>query len=691
MQDFLGWSGAFAGLVLGFGFLIFVHELGHFLVAKWVGVKVTQFAIGFGPGVLAWRRGLGVRKGSTEPEYEKRLAAGASPDSMGETEYRLNWLPLGGYVKMLGQEDMDPTATSDDPRSFNRRPIWARACVISAGVVMNLIFGLLLFVAAFMMGVKFPAPTIGGIAPGSPAAAAKLLTSSAVRAAPSLQPGDRIIQFDDQPVHDFLDVRMNTALADPGQPIVLTIQRAGVNQPLEFEIKPTQEPREKMLWLGVAPSTSLVVGQPEDPRAFPKDLAKAGVKPGMQVVAVEGTAIERYDQLEAAATKAGGQPIRVTFASGPAAADRREAVVSTLPSLCNERDSPNHLLGFVPAVAVKNVFPNSAASDAGLKAGDLIARIESVDWPQLEEVLATVRGSRGRPISIAVWRDGQALDLKPAKTRRESFLGPAMLGIEFGWAIDQCVVAETLPRMPGRQLNLTGGSRILAINGQEVQSYSQMQHLLRDLAQNSLAALPASSAATTKEEPSVALQMTFELAIAGNPRQTEPVTLDAASLRQLADTAWVPVELVGLLEPLQVTVVTSNPVDAVALGFHRTHMYMTQTYLTLARVFQGSVPASGMRGFVGISDIGTQIAYHQGLSWLLFFLGMISVNLVVINFLPIPIVDGGLMLFLIIEKIKGSPVGPKVLTAANVIGLVLIGGVFLFTLYHDLARLPIFK
>ena len=60
-------------LVLGFGFIIFVHELGHFLVAKWVGIKVTQFAIGFGPSIFAWRKGIGFRAGSTEPEFRRRL------------------------------------------------------------------------------------------------------------------------------------------------------------------------------------------------------------------------------------------------------------------------------------------------------------------------------------------------------------------------------------------------------------------------------------------------------------------------------------------------------------------------------------------------------------------------------------------------------------------------------------------
>src|SRR6185503_14095883 len=96
-------------LILGFGFVIFFHELGHFFAAKWVGIRVEQFAVGFGQAMLSWRKGLGLRFGSSGKEYEELLAAGKG-EGVGETEYRLNWIPLGGYVKMLGQDDLRPGA-----------------------------------------------------------------------------------------------------------------------------------------------------------------------------------------------------------------------------------------------------------------------------------------------------------------------------------------------------------------------------------------------------------------------------------------------------------------------------------------------------------------------------------------------------------------------------------------------------
>ena len=101
---------------------------------------------------------------------------------------------------------------------------------------------------------------------------------------------------------------------------------------------------------------------------------------------------------------------------------------------------------------------------------------------------------------------------------------------------------------------------------------------------------------------------------------------------------------------------------------------------------EGTVRPSHLRGPLGILDEGTKVA-RQGWPYLLFFLGLISVNLAVINFLPIPIVDGGLMLFLIVEKLKGSPVSARIQTAAFIVGIVLIGSIFLLTLYYDAGRI----
>ncbi len=205
-------------LAFGFGFVIFWHELGHFLAAKWADVKVEQFAVGFGQAVFSWRKGLGFRWGSSQTEFQAASASSWSRRPAGrrarpprptrpasgrprlatcrpttpshtpparrptaswprpavdlgvsETEYRLNWIPLGGYVKMLGQDDMRPGEQVVDPRSYTSKPVGKRMVIVSAGVIMNVILAAIGFIVLFSVGYKVPEPTVGQVVPGAPA------------------------------------------------------------------------------------------------------------------------------------------------------------------------------------------------------------------------------------------------------------------------------------------------------------------------------------------------------------------------------------------------------------------------------------------------------------------------------------------------------------------------------------------
>src|SRR5688572_12429794 len=154
-------------LIFGFGFVIFWHELGHFFAAKWVGIRVEQFAVGFGHALLSFRKGMGVTVGSSGRKYEELLQAERDGiqkvdlSQIGETEYRLNWIPLGGYVKMLGQDDLRPNAQQEDPRAYNKKSIGARMFVVSAGVIMNIILAAIGFMALFLMGFNADRKSVG--------------------------------------------------------------------------------------------------------------------------------------------------------------------------------------------------------------------------------------------------------------------------------------------------------------------------------------------------------------------------------------------------------------------------------------------------------------------------------------------------------------------------------------------------
>ena len=141
-------------VILGFGLVIFVHELGHFLLAKRVGITVERFALGMGP------RLFGVK--------------------YGQTDYCVNLLPVGGYVKMLGQEDFKPLEEGGpgDPGAYSNKSVGARIAVVSSGVVMNVIFAAILFIIVGLVGIRRPAAIVGGVEEGYPAAQAKIVWDS---------------------------------------------------------------------------------------------------------------------------------------------------------------------------------------------------------------------------------------------------------------------------------------------------------------------------------------------------------------------------------------------------------------------------------------------------------------------------------------------------------------------------------
>ena len=184
-------------ILLGFSLIIFLHEFGHFIVARLCSVKCLAFSLGIGPRVCGWKKGVGFNFGAEPNTVEitkedahqaadqqvgvtlKEKTSNLDKKDVGDCDYRLSWLPLGGYVRMLGQDDMDPTKVSTDPNAFNQRPIWQRMCIVSAGVIMNLIFAAVCFSIIFSPGIGVDFPPARRDVPATP----DMLRRSAVRPA----------------------------------------------------------------------------------------------------------------------------------------------------------------------------------------------------------------------------------------------------------------------------------------------------------------------------------------------------------------------------------------------------------------------------------------------------------------------------------------------------------------------------
>src|SRR5262245_56797463 len=225
-------------VLIGFSIIIFFHELGHFLAAKWVGVRVHRFAIGFGKRLMGYRSGEGFTFG-TRPEYSSEELINRK---YGETDYCLNLLPIGGYVKLLGQEDImfdekDNPVFSTDPRAFNNRTVGQRMFVVSMGVIFNVLFAGILLVAVYMIGKKMPPPVVGIIAPDGPAYG-------------KVHEGDRFLAIDGTAVRSFADIQTTAMFADGGRPLRIRVQRDG-QVPDEIEITPLVNDRDGMGELGI--------------------------------------------------------------------------------------------------------------------------------------------------------------------------------------------------------------------------------------------------------------------------------------------------------------------------------------------------------------------------------------------------------------------------------------------------------
>lgn len=175
------------------GVLIFVHELGHFLAARLLGVRVLVFSLGFGPKIASWSQGEGT------------------------TEYRLSAVPLGGYVKMLGQSDdgeEESISPEDEQYAFSSQGVWSRVGIVFAGPAFNFLFAFVVLVMAFMLGVGEVLPVVGSLTPGMPAEAS------------GIRIGDRILVINDQPVERW-EVLSQTIKNSDGGPMNFTIQRDG--------------------------------------------------------------------------------------------------------------------------------------------------------------------------------------------------------------------------------------------------------------------------------------------------------------------------------------------------------------------------------------------------------------------------------------------------------------------------------
>ncbi|MCE9620691.1 MAG: site-2 protease family protein [Planctomycetes bacterium] len=703
-MEFLTNTSNIALIVVGFGLLIAIHEFGHFLAARWAGIRVESFAVGMGPTVLAFRRGLGVRFGSTAPliktrfgsEPEKIPTAQLHAEGVGETEYSLRLLPIGGFVRMKGQEDLDPNASSHAVDGYGSKPVWKRMIVVSAGVVCNLITAVALFVIAFLIGVRFEAPMIGAVRPASPAASARSLDGGA----DGLLPGDRIDSINEELTHTFADIQIDAAMSRPEHPLRLQVTRAGQSKPLAFEVAPTKDGPSGLLSLGVSPARGGMLADQKEVAPLVESiltrigLSAAGVTPGSVLAQINGAPISNAESLDLAFEQSGGKPVSTTWILP---SDPKRTVTATIapepqferlfpadPASAEGVDSDLGLIGLSPLVRINTVQPESP-NQGLLKSGDIILSVDDRSGPRMDEFRARIQKNAGRSVSLKVLRGAETLSIDARVDRQgrlDVLVGPAWNLLVSARAIDQVLVNPLDPKngqsaaTPVAPLELRPCTRIVSLNDIPLDDWASF----RD-------ALWVATADALGKHEAATLSLAFQNIEPGSPVKNASVTIGADAIERIHKLGWTSPLPSELFEPEMITrSANGNPLLAASMGFTETKKLALLTWLTLDRLARGTVGVEQLRGPVGIVHVGTRVA-DRGMTYLLFFLAMISVNLAVLNFLPLPIVDGGLFLFLAYEGFFRRPPSVRFQNAATFVGLAFLGGLFVVTFYNDVIRL----
>ena len=433
--------------VVALGVLITVHEYGHFLAARRLGVQVLRFSIGFGPAL--WRR-----KGGDGVEYV--IAA----------------IPLGGYVKMLGESgsgevaDVEELSLEARARAFDAQPVWKRAVIATAGPAFNLLFAVAAFALAGWIGTPAHPALVGDVQPQSPAARA------------GVAPGDRVVAVTGRRIRAWQELA--DALRDHrGERIALTIERGGAR-------------RVVTLAMPQGPASRVIADPP----------AAAGLAPPVDVVVV-------------------------------------------------------------------SVAPGTPAAKAGLRPGDVVAAVDGRPVRSAAALAARVRASGGRPLVLTLRRGGKMLEVKVAPARH------------------------------GR------GYRVGVGLGERWQA-------------------------------------------------------PAITLRR-------------------------GPLEGLAFGLRKTWETTALTLEVIGRMLARTISTDTLGGPILIAQLSGQAA-QAGLGAFLFFLALISVNLGVLNLLPVPVLDGGHLLLLAIEAVRGRPLSPRAMAWAQGVGGAILAALMVLAFSNDIAR-----
>lgn len=531
--------------------LVVVHELGHFFFARLFNVRADAFSIGFGPRI--WSR------------------------QIGETEWRVSAIPLGGYVKLFGE---DPTAAAEESklspelqaRALNRQAPWKRFFIFFGGPLFNFLWAILVFAAILAIGEPQISSVVGRVVPGSAAEVT------------GLRSGDRVVKVDGKDITKFEELH-SSILESPGKALKLTVMRDG--QPTLFTVTPTEQD-------------------------------------GFSVYG-EATHVGEVDGL--------------------------------LPH------------GRATQVGVSD--PKSVAAQAGFKTGDWIETFNGQpvsNWEDLE--LAYSRAPAGSALAFGL-KGGESRTLaKPAAVAAADGLGEA-----FGLRSSELFIQQVVDGAPAKAVGIVAGDRIVTVGGHPIRSFFGLKDAIQRAGEK------VGKVAVTWERAGQA--MSAEIT------PSERISRDALLKKTAQYTIGIS-PMLALAEPETVIERTLNPFKLVYLATERMVVLTYRNFVSIGKMFTGEVSMATLGGPIMIGKIAGE-SIERGLIAFLSTMALLSIGLGVLNILPIPVLDGGHILLLGVEAVRGRPLSLRQMEIIQSVGLSFILLLMVVVFKNDIMRLPIFN
>lgn len=681
-------------VAVGIGLVIFVHELGHFLAAKVFGVKVEKFYVGFDVpikiGPIRFPRTLGKFR-------------------WGETEYGIGVIPLGGYVKMLGQDDdprkaeeeaarirqksSEPGADADadeevpaelDPRSYPAKSVGQRMVIISAGVVMNVISGILFAAFAYgALGVDYTPAIVGGVTPGDPAYEAGIELNGKVISVDGSE--------DDEQMHfqRMMTQVLTHGMARPDEPVSLRIRYP--EEVREYKLQTSTDPQMPMRHLvGIAPpalaqiaSEPAWVAEPDTPAASVLEDEDAGA----DILSVDGEALAVNELIGAPLNhqvmrrmiQRADQPVTLTL--------RRTGGEERSVTIEPQRMKT---LGFDFALGpIATLVRDGPAEQAGVEVGDRILSVNGeapLSAFRLPLQVLKIDGSVSLRIRRGVGDEAKELDIEIEPRPLESALGPfasptGKISLDtLGLAYRPAAVVVT-----SDATGIEVGDKVLQIKVQwpDQEVPDEYSEIISPQALKSISEgweLSQTVPMTTLVELLQVLPdgSKFEVVL---ERAADEKVVERTGTLSHSEAYWPTRGLI--FAPARFVHEADSFADAMGLGLREARWRMGEVFQFLKLLGTGKVSRQQVGGPVKIAQIAAGEA-ERGWAPLLLFLTFLSMNLAILNFLPIPALDGGHMLFLVAEAVLGRPVNEKLQMQLTMIGVMALLALMLFVFANDL-------